>query len=135
MPTSLFLDLDGVLITTPIWKPDPLDTDGYSMFNIECVKNLNELLKNQSFKIWLCSTRRTVKTITEMNLIFNHRGITQAIHDYLPQYPHQFSRKEEIESFIKANNIEDYLIIDDDKSLRNFNNQDQLILTEIPSWI
>ena len=130
MPITLFLDLDGVLITTPIWKPDPMDTDGYSMFNLNCVKNFNDLLKTHSFEIWLSSTRRTAKTITQMNSIFHHRGITQTIHDYLPQYPIEYSRKDELETFIKENNIENHLIIDDDKSLRSFSNQDRLILTE-----
>ena len=132
MSTTLFLDLDGVLITTPLWKPDPIDTDGYSMFNLDSVKNLNELLKTHSFEIWLSSTRRSAKTITEMNSIFNHRGISQSIHNYVPQsqYTHQISRNVELETFIQENNVNDYLIIDDDKSLRNFGDQDRLVLTE-----
>jgi histidinol phosphatase-like enzyme len=41
----LFLDLDGVLITTPAWKPDEIDSDGYSKFEQSCVDNLNQLLE------------------------------------------------------------------------------------------
>jgi len=36
--TTLILDLDGVLITTPSWKADEMDADGYSKFNENCIK-------------------------------------------------------------------------------------------------
>jgi hypothetical protein len=56
---TLILDLDGVLIVTPQWKSDTIHEDGYSDFNIECVKNLNCLLNKYIVEIWLSSTRRT----------------------------------------------------------------------------
>jgi len=48
---TLILDLDGVLITTPIWKADEIDSDGYSKFNMNCVQNLNKLLIQSDFEI------------------------------------------------------------------------------------
>ncbi len=65
---KLILDLDGVLITTPLWKADEMDSDGYSKFNQSCIDNLNELLSLADFDIWLSSTRRTVKSIEEFNV-------------------------------------------------------------------
>lgn len=113
----LILDLDGVLITTPAWKPDDLHKDGYSKFNKVCIDNFNQILKAGSFDIWLCSTRRLGKQIEEFNQIFKARKINQSITGFLPENVHCKNRKEEIETFLKVHKPKQYLIIDDDKSL------------------
>lgn len=130
----LILDLDGVLITTPIWKADEMDFDNYSKFNKDCIDNLNELLSLFEIDIWLSSTRRTVKTLTEFNLIFENRKIKQSIIGFLPQYQDCKNRKEEILKFIHEFNISSFLIIDDDKSLNELEEQDKqkLVLTQLP---
>lgn len=79
----LILDLDGVLITTPQWKPDQIGLDGYSEFNINCVNNLNSLLSIVDFEIWLSSTRRTVKSLEKFNEIFKKRNVIQNITEFL----------------------------------------------------
>lgn len=131
--TTLILDLDGVLITTPIWKADEIDTDGYSKFNMNCVDNLNKLLEQSDFEIWLSSTRRTVKTLTEFNRIFENRNIKKEINGFLPVYQDCKTRKDEITRFIKEFKVLDFLIIDDDKSLNGLkeNQKEKLILTEL----
>ena len=113
----LILDLDGVLITNPSWRADRIHSDGYSEFNKSCVENLNRLLTLFEFDIWLCSTRRTVKTLSEFNQIFKNRGIRNSIVGFLPEYQDCKTRKEEIEKFIMEFKVSDFLIIDDDKSL------------------
>lgn len=130
-PITLILDLDGVLITTPLWKKDEMHGDGYSDFNKECVQNLNLLLAQYSIKIYLSSTRRTVKTLEEFNTIFRNRKISQNIEALLPLYQCK-NRKEEIERFIVATALTNYIIIDDDKSTVNlpFSMKERLIKTE-----
>ncbi|RZS99163.1 HAD domain-containing protein [Aquimarina brevivitae] len=130
--TTLILDLDGVLITNPIWKPDEIDSDGYSKFNSDCVENLNTLLAMASFEMWLSSTRRTVKSLDDFNRIFKHRNIKQEINGFLPKYPELNSRKEEIVQFLDQFKISDFLIIDDDKSLNGLELliKEKLVLTE-----
>ena len=113
----LILDLDGVLIINPPWKTDRIHSDGYSEFNEYCVENINRLLSLTEFDIWLSSTRRTVKTLTEFNLIFKNRGIKNQIVGFLPEYTDCKNRKEEVQKFISEFNTSDFLIIDDDKSL------------------
>lgn len=132
-PTILILDLDGVLITTPAWKADTIDHDGYSAFNQSCVQNLNQLLELYDFQIWLSSTRRTVKTLQEFNLIFKNRHILQNIEGFVPQYPNCKNRKEEIIQFIKEYKIDDFLIVDDDKTLYDLDKKtkERLISTEL----
>lgn len=133
MPTTLILDLDGVLITTPSWKTDKVHADGYSDFNTSCISNLNELLSLHNFKIWLSSTRRTKKSIAEFNAIFKNRNISQKIVGFLPVYDDCNSRKEEVEKFILENNLTDFLIIDDDKSLKSMKQeyQNRIISTDL----
>ncbi|MEE9362138.1 MAG: HAD domain-containing protein [Cellulophaga sp.] len=133
MRTILILDLDGVLITTPIWKADEMDSDGYSKFKINCVDNLNKLLSQSDFEIWLSSTRRTVKTLTEFNKIFKNRNIESEIKGFLPEYQECKTRKDEITRFIEEFEISDFLIIDDDKSLNGLDEKHKknLILTEL----
>lgn len=129
----LILDLDGVLITNPSWKADRIDSDGYSEFNKSCVENLNRLLTLVEFDIWLSSTRRTVKTLTEFNLIFKNRGIKKEIIGFLPEYANCINRKEEILKFIAEFKVSNFLIIDDDKSLNGLESEtkEKLILTEL----
>jgi hypothetical protein len=131
--TTLILDLDGVLITTPPWKADEMDSDGYSKFNQFCIDNLNELLSITKFDVWLSSTRRTVKTLEEFNLIFKNRNIREPIIGFLPEYMNCKNRKEEILEFLDEFKPERYLILDDDKSLNSLDNimKDRLILTEL----
>lgn len=129
----LILDIDGVLITTPSWKADEMDSDGYSKFNNDCVKNLNELLTYEDYDIWLSSTRRTVKTLDEFNLIFAHRKIKKSITGFLPDYKECKNRKEEVERFISESEIKEFLIIDDDKSLNGILEEykERLVMTEL----
>ncbi len=131
--SALILDLDGVLITTPMWKADEIDSDGYSKFNEDCVTNLNNLLSNYDFEIWLSSTRRTVKKLNEFNQIFKNRNIIRSISGFLPEYPDCKTRKEEIVKFIEEFKFKDFLIIDDDKSLNGLDqiHKEKLILTEL----
>ncbi len=129
----LILDLDGVLITTSPWKADEIAADGYSEFNAKCVQNLNSLLQEYKFEIWLSSTRRTVKTVDEFNTIFQNRNIINSISGFLPKCEECNSRKEEVEKFILENELSDYLILDDDKSLNALpsNMKHKLVSTEL----
>ncbi|MEZ4888224.1 MAG: HAD domain-containing protein [Chitinophagales bacterium] len=129
--TILILDLDGVLITTPPWKQDRIHADGYSDFNPKVVQNLNELLQFSDFEIWLSSARRTTKSLEEFNQIFKNRSIEGEIIDFLPIHKYRLSRREEIEYFLVEKAIENYLIIDDDKSLSGLEEKSKLVLTEL----
>lgn len=129
----LILDLDGVIITTSPWRADEIAADGYSEFNAKCVQNLNSLLQEYEFEIWLSSTRRMVKTIDEFNIIFQNRNVANTISGFLPVYAECNSRKEEVEKFVLDNELTDYLILDDDKSLNSLlpNMKQNLVSTEL----
>ncbi len=130
--TILILDLDGVLITSPPWKSDEMDFDGYSKFDSECVKNLNIILEEECCEIWLSSTRRRTKSLIELNTIFRNRGIFKEIKGFLPENDYNLDRKEEILNFLKEKEIRDFIIIDDDKSLNAMSDdlKEKLVLTD-----
>jgi len=117
--TYLFLDLDGVLITTPSWKADEIEEDGYSKFNTKCIENFNKLLGAKRFQIWLSSSRRMVKTLEEFDQIFRNREINGRIAGFLPLYDDCKNRKEEILKFITEKEITKFIILDDDNSLNS----------------
>ena len=127
---TLLLDLDGVLITTPVWKPDVMHADGYADFNKNCVDNLNLFLQYADFDIWLSSTRRVNMPLARFNRIFKRREIAKPISGYVPIYDFCTSRLEEIEAFIPDKEVVDYLILEDDKSMHGFKNKDRLVMTE-----
>jgi hypothetical protein len=129
--TTLILDIDGVLITTPPWKPDSVHADGYSDFNEKCVANLNQLLSTAQFEIWLSSTRRTVKTLDEFNQIFSNRLIKQEIVGFLPASDISTRRKDEVEAFIRSRQLTDFLVLDDDSSLNDFSHPEKAVVTRL----
>ncbi|CAN5282428.1 hypothetical protein BH09BAC1_BH09BAC1_15870 [soil metagenome] len=113
----IILDLDGVLITTPPWKADEIHTDGYSVFNQRCVDCFNELLTGLDAEVWVISTRRKGKTLHELQTIFQARGIHAPIAGLVPVYDDDMNRKDEALRFIRENNLQHYLIIDDNTLL------------------
>ena len=113
----IILDIDGVLITTPMWKPDKMHADGYSDFCEKCVQNLNKLTEGIDTKIIISSSRRKGKTLEELKTILANRTITAPVFDALPFDDGVKSRCDEVIGYITENKLEHYLIIDDDKSL------------------
>lgn len=113
----IILDIDGVLITTPLWKPDKIHADGYSDFCEKCVQNLNTLTDQSEAKLIISSSRRKQKTLDELNTIFANRGVIKKITGIIPFSAEPKSRLDELTAYITDTGLENYLIIDDDSSL------------------
>lgn len=114
---TLFLDLDGVLITTKPWQSDAIARDGYSDFQQNLTENFNKFLEFRDFEIILSSSRRRDVSLEKFNEIFQNRGINKKISAYIPVSLEKKTRKQEIEEYIHENLIRDFIILDDDKSL------------------
>jgi hypothetical protein len=71
-----------------------------------------------------------MKTLEEFNDIFKHRSINTKIESFLPIYEQVRTRKDEIEFYLKSTELENYLIIDDDKSLNAWSDERTLVQTE-----
>jgi histidinol phosphatase-like enzyme len=122
MNNIILLDLDGVLIVHAPWRRAEFEDDGYNKFNKTCVENLNCILNATGYDIVLISARRTQVSIEQMNTYFKSRGVNKEIMAYVPDYNSDESkpwktRREEVELFLEEYNPENYIIIDDDKSL------------------
>ncbi|MEN7550088.1 HAD domain-containing protein [Rapidithrix thailandica] len=81
MKNVIILDLDGVLITTPSWKPDEIHIDGYSEFNRNAVRNLNKLLEEVDAELWLSSTKRMNQSLEKFKEIFASRNINKELNE------------------------------------------------------
>lgn len=124
MKTTVILDLDGVLITTPSWRACNILADGFSQFNDTAVEHLNVFLSNINAELWLISDRRKSYTLDEFKVFFYNRGIRCELNGLVPNYGN-ISRKEELERFVEDNKLNNFIIIDDDNSLQDSTYKDR----------
>lgn len=131
MKTTLFLDIDGVLVTTRYWKyarenglphSDPFN---YHIFDPVCVENFHKLIDNFDIEIVLSSTWRFLG-IDSFRNIWNRRNMRGHIVGCTPSYVKDSNDKIivesdirgiEIQKYIDDNSIERYIILDDDKDM------------------
>ncbi len=123
MDNIILLDLDGVLITTKPWESDHLLEDGFAEFNKKSVDKLNEILDETGYDIVLTSARRYSVDIDKMNEFFKTRGIKGQIIGYnrLFDLDLKWDRAKQIMAFLMLHRPDNYLIIDDDKSIGRMN--------------
>lgn len=120
---TILLDIDGVLVTTPSWKPVPLLPDGFLEFNEKAARNLAHLINQAGASVVLTTTHRVSYSVDEWKVILHTRGI----------YPISISRVNNIASLnempARAIEIKDwvdrnisnekYVILDDDLSIND----------------
>jgi DNA-binding LacI/PurR family transcriptional regulator len=131
MDNVILLDLDGVMITTKPWESDFILADDFAEFNPKAVTKLNQLLQETGYDIVLSSARRYAHDIDQMNEFFKTRGIEGQIIDYLPLYDLnlRYSRYDEVTRFLMKYRPNNYIVIDDDRSVANLG-YDKLMLTD-----
>ena len=115
---KIYLDIDGVLIPERSWQTlIPLE-DGFSMFNSKSVKALNEIIEYNNADIVLISFHKSTYTIEKWREILTTRKIIVNGLDKLPDNPLFLNRHDELMKYFNKNEIDDdFIIIDDDKSL------------------
>jgi diphthamide synthase subunit DPH2 len=127
----ILLDIDGVMVQAAPWKRVELLNDGFSSFNDRAVSGLQRIISGTNASIVLTTSHKYKYTLSQWKDIFKHRGIIVSI-DRLEDNNNFLSRKEEILRWVSKNrNIEDYVIIDDDKSLNGLpsNIKEKLVQT------
>ena len=127
----IFLDIDGVMVPAKSWEKPPILNDGFMEFSIKAVRVLQNLISDEVTVI-LTTSHKSSYSINEWKSIFLRRGIEITNLQKLNDNTLGFSRKDEIVHWFNQNNIaEDFIIIDDDKSLNALPNflKDYLILT------
>jgi hypothetical protein len=115
----LFLDIDGVMIPAKSWKKPELLSDGFAAFSSKAVNVLQNLISGDT-TIMLTTSHKSNYTIDEWKDIFRKRGIHIENIKSLDENINNLDRKTEIVRWFNANTMhEDFLIIDDDKSLNS----------------
>ena len=129
----IFLDIDGVMAPAKSWqRPDILE-DGFVDFSSKAVSVLQDVLaQNTDTTIVLTTSHKSRFSLSQWKLIFERRGLRVNKIQSLNDNTDFQSRKIEILNWFASNDIdEDFIIIDDDKSLNDLPTfyKDRLILT------
>ena len=129
----VFLDIDGVMAPAKSWqRPDILE-DGFVDFSSKAVSVLQDVLaQNPNSTIILTTSHKSRFSLSQWKIIFERRGLNVNKLESLNDYTDFQSRKIEILNWFDSNDIhEDFIIIDDDKSLNDLPTfyKDRLILT------
>ena len=130
----LYLDIDGVMIPANSWRRPKILEDGFPEFSSKAVKSLVRIISSSSATIVLTTSHKHKYTLKEWNTIFRRRNISVNKITRLPKNTNHLNRKDELIHWFNAKHLKDkFLIIDDDKSLNNLNNEmkNKLILTEL----
>jgi hypothetical protein len=112
-----FLDIDGVMVPAKGWKSPELLDDGFPAFSNRATFVLRDLIsKNDT--IMLITSHKSNFSIEEWKNIFNKRDIQIENLKTLPENVNHLSRKDEIINWFNTHIVDDdFVIIDDDKSL------------------
>ena len=129
----IFLDIDGVMAPAKSWqRPDILE-DGFVDFSSKAVSVLQDILaQNPNSTIILTTSHKSRFSLSQWKIIFERRGLNVNKLESLNDNTDFQSRKVEILNWFDSNDIhEDFIIIDDDKSLNDLPTfyKDRLILT------
>ncbi len=112
-----FLDIDGVMVPAKGWKSPEFLNDGFPAFSSKATRTLQSLISAED-TIMLTTSHKSKFSIEEWKRIFKNRGINIEKIKSLPENFNNISRKDEIVNWFNVNNAdENFVIIDDDKSL------------------
>jgi tRNA/tmRNA/rRNA uracil-C5-methylase (TrmA/RlmC/RlmD family) len=127
----IFLDIDGVMVPAKGWKSPELLADGFPAFSSKACAVLQELITDDTTLV-LTTSHKSNYTIPEWKDILRRRGLNIQKIKSLDQNINNLSRRDEIVNWFNANIVrEDFIIIDDDKSLNSLPDflKNHLILT------
>ena len=128
----LYLDIDGVMVPANSWKRPEFLEDGFPEFSPNAVKALKRIISILGADIVLTTSHKHTYTLDEWKNIFNRRNINVNKITRLPENTKHLNRKEELILWFDAKHLMDeFLIIDDDKSLNGLPQflKDRLIQT------
>lgn len=108
----IFLDIDGVMVSGAIWRPVILLEDGFYEFLPSAV---NALLKVPNASIVLTTSHRFKYSTLEWKKIFERRNIFNNI----SILESRLEKKEAILEWFENNKTDDFVIIDDDRSMNS----------------
>ena len=113
----VLLDIDGVMVQASSWRSVEILDDGFTSFSPRAVSGLQRIISETNASIVLTTSHKSKYNLSQWKDIFKKRGINASI-DKIEDNVNSLNRKEEIINWANKNkNLEQYVIIDDDKSL------------------
>lgn len=115
----IFLDIDGVMVPAKSWKQPEMLEDGFPAFSQASVAAFN-IFMSADDQVVLISSHRDSFSIEEWKQIFANRGLKINKLTKLPKYNPSERRLSELLNYFQENaNSDDFVILDDDKSLND----------------
>lgn len=127
----ILLDIDGVMVPATSWRPSEILADGFANFSNRAVVSLQKIISDTGATIVLTTSHKSRYSNSEWEQIFKDRGINTRI-SRLEDNVASLNRKEEIiRWFAITQTSENFVILDDDKSLNGLPEyiKDKLVLT------
>lgn len=121
----IFLDIDGVLNSASFMKARQKDFDTVDkseedrwldMLDQEAVNLLNKAVKATSANIVVSSTWRILHSAEKLSFFLKEKGFIGSIIDITPSFSGK-PRGDEIQAWLDKNQIDDFVIIDDDNDM------------------
>lgn len=135
MAMLIFLDIDGVMVPAKGWKSPEFLNDGFPAFSRKATRALQSII-SEDVTVILTTSHKSNFSIEKWKNIFNNRGINIEKLKSLPGNFNNLSRKDEIVNWFEINNVdEDFVIIDDDKSLNELPDSLKENLIQISPYI
>ena len=128
----ILLDIDGVMVRAKSWESPQALEDGFYGFEQRAVDALNAIIAGSHAEIVLTTSHKYSFTTDQWVNIFRNRGVNISTISRLDRNDDRKDRKEEISLwFANYSGNEDFVILDDDKSLNGLSPilKDRLILT------
>ena len=142
MKKIIFCDIDGVLFTNNHYKllceknKGTRDRFGF-LYDPDCVNYLNEITDKTDAKIVISSSWR-MSGLKVMKECFKHRGITGNVIDCTPIGTIDklfLTRGHEIDEWLSNNEVEKYVIIDDNNVGQKYEKSEMFFKTNMSNGI
>jgi hypothetical protein len=119
----ILLDIDGVMVPANSWKRPELLSDGFPAFSLKSIASIQKIISETNASILLTTSHKSSYSIEEWKKIFELRGISVENIFRLKNNDLHLNRKEEIMNWVNTSQeLPDFIIIDDDKSLNDLPN-------------
>jgi len=113
----ILLDIDGVMVPASNWKRPQFGDDGFPQFSKQATEGLQNIISETGAEILLTTSHKSNYTIREWKIIFSNRGIKNISIKKLSKNTRLLNRKDEVLNWVLKTQRDDFIIIDDDKSL------------------
>lgn len=117
---QLYLDIDGVMIPANSWRRPEILEDGFPTFSANDTKALLRIISKSNAEIVLTTSHKSLYSLKDWDKIFKRRNILVDKISRLPKNVNHLNWKDELMNWFNSNRInENFIIIDDDKSLNS----------------